>query len=70
MKKHFRKLASVMLALSLSVTMLPIYGTNNNVLAATHTLQNPTKNSSGDTVWDCIWFGSYPQAEVIPHTQH
>lgn len=66
MKKHFRKLASVMLALSMIVTMLPIYGTNNNVSAATHTLQNPTKNSRGDTVWDCIWFGSYPQAEVIP----
>ena len=66
MKKHFRKLASAMLALSLIVTMLPIYGTNNNVSAVTHTLQNPTKNSSGDTVWDCIWFGSYPQAEVIP----
>lgn len=55
-----------MLALSLSVTMLPIYGISSTVSAATHTLQNPSKNSSGDTVWDCVWFGSYPQAEVIP----
>lgn len=20
----------------------------------------------GKVVWDCVWFGSYPQAEVIP----
>lgn len=66
MKKHFKKLTSVLLALSLTATMLPIYGIGNTVSAATHTLQNPTKNSSGDTVWDCVWFGSYPQAEVIP----
>lgn len=66
MKKYFKKLISVMLVLSLTVTMLPIYGISNTVSAATHTLQNPTKNSSGDTVWDCVWFGSYPQAEVIP----
>lgn len=66
MKKHFKKLTSVMLALSLAVTMLPIYGISSTVSAATHTLQNPSKNSSGDTVWDCVWFGSYPQAEVIP----
>lgn len=55
-----------MLALSLAVTMLPIYGISSTVSAATHTLQSPSKNSSGDTVWDCVWFGSYPQAEVIP----
>lgn len=66
MKKHFKKLTSVMLALSLAVTMLPIYGISSTVSAATHTLQNPSKNSNGDTVWDCVWFGSYPQAEVIP----
>lgn len=66
MKKHFKKLTSVMLALSLAVTMLPIYGISSTVSAAAHTLQNPSKNSSGDTVWDCVWFGSYPQAEVIP----
>lgn len=59
-----------MLALSLAVTMLPTYGISSIVSAATHTLQNPSKNSSGDTVWDCVWFGSYPQAEVIPSGEY
>ena len=52
--------------LSLAVTLLPIYGTDKKVSAVVHTLPNPIKNSNGDTIWDCVWFGSYPQAEVIP----
>lgn len=42
------------------------------VIAKDKTLQNPriTKNDdmlSGQVVtWDCVWFGTYPQAEVVP----
>ena len=51
---------------------LSMYGVINEVEASEVILQNPrivTDNSmrAGQKVtWDCIWFGSYPQAEVIP----
>ena len=76
MKKNFKKAISVMLATALTVSMLPIQGTNNEVLAESVTLQNPrivadSNMEAGQKVtWDCIWFGSYPQAEVIPSSEY
>lgn len=70
MKKRFRKLLSAISVLVLTVAMLPVYGTD--VKAATvsgHVLKNPVKESS-NTEWDCVWFGSYPQAEVIPSSTY
>lgn len=33
---------------------------------APHTLQNPLKDMrSGNVIWDCVWFGSYPQTEIV-----
>ncbi|GEM_PF-766873 len=28
-------------------------------------LKNPRKDKSGTVIWDCVYFGSYPQAEVV-----
>ena len=47
-------------------------GIADTVQAAEYTLSDPrieadSSMTSGQKVtWDCIWFGSYPQAEVIP----
>ena len=70
MKKCFRKLVSTLSVLALTVSMLSIYGTD--VKAATvsgHELKNPVKENS-NTEWDCVWFGSYPQAEVVPSSAY
>lgn len=33
---------------------------------APHTLQNPIKDGrSGNVIWDCVWFGNYPQTEIV-----
>lgn len=72
MKKHFKKVTSVIIAMALTVSMLPISDAGKQVSAASVTLQNPrivadgSMESGQKVTWDCIWFGSYPQAEVIP----
>lgn len=33
------------------------------------TLSNPKRDMSGNVTWDCIWFGSYPQREVMNPTK-
>ena len=76
MKKHFKKATSVLIAVTLTVSMLSVQDTNNDVSAASVTLQNPrivsdSSMKAGQKVtWDCIWFGSYPQAEVIPSGEY
>lgn len=41
-----------------------------NTMAVVHILQNPTKNVSDNTIWDCVYFGNYPQAEIIPSGEY
>ena len=68
-----RRLALAMAAV-MAAALLPPTAPKPYVEAAAKrtTLSNPVivKDSSmraGQTViWDCVWFGSYPQAEVIP----
>lgn len=62
-----KQLAALLMVVALSVTVLPIY----NVEAAV-TLKNPqiveddTMYESGQKVtYDCVWFGEYPQSEVV-----
>ena len=31
---------------------------------ASTTLSNPRKDSSGNVIYDCVWFGSYPQSDA------
>ena len=32
--------------------------------AKTHILSNPTKDTTGNTIWDCVYFGNYYQNDV------
>ena len=75
MKKTKRKriLAGILSAV-LTVTAVPLVSmstTQKEVKAASTTLQNPriekddNMDSGQKVTWDCIWFGSYPQREVV-----
>ena len=70
-----KRLLSVMMASVMVMTMfltgLP-GGLESTVKAADVTLKNPrivaddSMEAGQRVTWDCVWFGSYPQAEVIP----
>lgn len=78
--KFLKQSGAILLAAILSVTVLPIEGLENifaiseknplKVQAAV-TLNNPiieedsSMESGQNVTWDCIWFGSYPQTEVV-----
>lgn len=60
-------LTTLLMAMAVSVTLLPIYNVEASV-----TLRNPqivkddTMYESGQKVtYDCVWFGEYPQSEVV-----
>ena len=68
-------LAAVMAAV-LALSPLPAAMPENvaeNAEAADVTLKNPrivpdaSMKAGQKVTWDCVWFGSYPQAEVIPN---
>ena len=68
-----RMLAGVLSAV-LTVTALPLASLTTpqkEVKAASVTLQNPrivkddSMQAGQKVTWDCIWFGSYPQREVV-----
>lgn len=63
MKQKIRKQWALVLICAIIAGMLPI-GNAPSVLAAAE-LKNPTTDKNGVTTWDCVYFGSYPQAEVI-----
>lgn len=54
---------SIILIIVIVVTLIPIIP-EKNVKAAI--LNNPIRNVNGTVTWDCVWFGTYPQAEVVP----
>ena len=69
-----RGLAAV-LAISLALSPLPAAMPERaaeKAEAEDVTLQNPrivpddSMEAGQKVTWDCVWFGSYPQAEVIP----
>ncbi len=66
MNKTKKKMFAAFLAVIMLFTLMPVMSTGGmeNVEAST-TLRNPRKDSNGETIYDCVWFGSYPQAEVI-----
>lgn len=69
--KNSKKIVIMTLVLTLTVPMASFYGTDINVEAASdNTLQNPRRSSDGKVVWDCVWFGNYPQAEIIPSGEY
>lgn len=67
-----KRLLSLLLSAVLTVTLFPAGIFDNKVEAADVTLSNPriVEDSSMEAgrkvTWDCVWFGSYPQAEVVP----
>ena len=74
MRKTTKQLLAGFLSATLAVTALPaasLVMPTKEVKAASVTLQNPriAKNDNmkarQKVTWDCIWFGSYPQREVV-----
>lgn len=72
-----KRLMSLLVSAAMAVTLLPagIYPVGE-AKAAGVTLSNPrivadSSMEAGQKVtWDCVWFGSYPQAEVVPSGEY
>ncbi len=71
-KKKSKKLFAVLLTVLMLFTLIPIMPSDkiSSVEAAETKLKNPRvrymgENWDREVTYDCIWFGSYPQAEVI-----
>lgn len=65
-KKTIKGIISLILSICMAVGIIPIGVVKTGAETGEDILQNPIKDNNGNTVWDCVWFGSYPQAEVIP----
>lgn len=74
MKKTTKQLLAGFLSATLAVTALPtasLVMPTKEAKAASVTLQNPrivedySMEAGQKVTWDCIWFGSYPQREVV-----
>ena len=64
------KLLSVLLATVMTVTLFAgIPAGNMKEAEAANTLQNPRVDRAGATVWDCVYFGNYPQSDVTGNTK-
>ncbi len=60
-----RRGVKVLLTFIFALGLFLVIGPESKVNAASVTLKNPLV--SGDvSTWDCIWFGSYPQTEILP----
>ncbi len=74
MQKTTKQLLAGFLSATLAVTALPVTSLampQKEAKAASVTLQNPrivkddSMKAGQKVTWDCIWFGSYPQREVV-----
>ena len=74
MRKTTKQLLAGFLSATLAVTALPVTSLampQKAAKAASVTLQNPrivkddSMKAGQKVTWDCIWFGSYPQREVV-----
>lgn len=76
MKKHIKKLTVIILTLVLTATMVPVDSIVNSEQVQAATLSNPrivqdSSMEAGQKVtYDCVYFGSYPQAEVVPSGEY
>ena len=73
MRKKLQLLLTAVMAAALMVTVnLGVLPETGKAEAAETTLKNPrivpddSMEAGQKVTWDCVWFGSYPQAEVIP----
>ncbi|MGN0393827.1 MAG: DUF6273 domain-containing protein, partial [Coprococcus sp.] len=60
-----KKITSIIMAFAMIISLGVAASDGQTVKAAENTLNGPRTDSNGDVTYDCIWFGSYPQAEVI-----
>ena len=62
-----KQLAALLMVVALSVTVLPIYnGEAAGTLKNPQIVEDDTMYESGQKVtYDCVWFGEYPQSEVV-----
>lgn len=65
MKERKELKIAIVFLLSICIVFGGIYFSPMETVKAV-TLNNPRKDSNGKVTYDCVWFGSYPQAEVIP----
>lgn len=72
-QKCEKTLLSGILVMAMTVTLIPAIP-EKSVEAAT--LNNPrivtddSMEAGQKVTWDCVWFGSYPQAEVVPSGEY
>lgn len=64
-----RLIASI---LTICLTLGLIFSSHGEIMAKAeemeqnpYSLSNPTKDADGNVTWDCVWFGSYPQTEIV-----
>lgn len=70
MRKCVKNMMSVVSVVALSAFIFSGYRmTVSGAIVSGHQLNNPVTENS-NTQWDCIWYGSYPQAEVVPNTSY
>lgn len=67
MKRVWKKLLAFILAILAVLTYIDLPTSNLDVQAA-ETLSDPRIASDGVATWDCIYFGRYPQSDVITNT--
>lgn len=62
-----KQLAAVSLAMALSLSLLPVYGAEAAVtLKDPQIVKDDSMYDSGQKVtYDCVWFGEYPQTEIV-----
>ncbi|MGN0394802.1 MAG: DUF6273 domain-containing protein, partial [Coprococcus sp.] len=64
-KNVLKKAITLVITFVMMLVLLPVITPKEAANVQAATLQEPRKNSNGKVIYDCVWFGSYPQAEVI-----
>lgn len=63
MKIIFRKTLTYLVVITMVLSIVPCFELSKSY-AESYGISNPRVTSEG-TVWDCVYFGSYPQTEVV-----
>lgn len=63
MRNVIKKILVCLMSLIMAFSFIPCFE-SYNVYADSYGISNPRVTSS-ETVWDCVYFGSYPQTEVV-----
>ncbi len=63
MKRKFTALL-IILSMMISLFYMPVKAKNMAGADSSVSYNSPSKNSNGDMVWDCVWFGNYWQNDT------